>query len=115
MNRFVLLPLFLLVSCGRPVVSLRSPAVFANELSYNTMVQTQAVGFLRKHLETHCFCSSEGSWSSNQCEKIAKHILVVESRGPWHREMAEYNASLRKERPLKKPPEIPAVSTLCGK
>lgn len=111
-----ILALGVLPACKKPIVSIRNPNVYANEIDYNNMVQNQAVGHLRYWLEDNCSCDSAGMWQGDHaeaCEKTAKHILVVETRQPWYTALMEYNGSLSEERPAEDGPEIPETSTLC--
>lgn len=99
-----------------PIASIRNPNVYGQEIDYNNMVQGQAVAQLRYWLEANCSCDSTLEWTgdhASQCEKTAKHILVVETRGPYHTALMEYNGSLVDERPSETPPEIPEANSLC--
>lgn len=105
-----------LPACKKPVASIRNPNVYGNEIDYNNMVQNQAVQHLRYWLDTNCSCDSAGAFTGDHaeaCEKTAKHILVVETRQPYHTQLMEYNGSLRDDRPPEDPPEVPEPSTLC--
>lgn len=116
MIRYVLLGALALTACQRgPLVAIRDPNVYVNELDYNNMVQFQAVQHLHFWLKVKCQCS-EGSWTgpyAEACDKTAKHILVVEARQEYHTHLAEYNGNLREDRPDPEPPPIPESHTLC--
>lgn len=106
----------LLPACKKPIASIRNPNVYANEIDYNNMVQNQAVDHLRFWFSENCSCDSAGAYRgdfADECEKTAKHILVVETRQPYHTQLMEYNGSLREDRPPEEPPEIPDPSTMC--
>lgn len=116
MRRYALLAFLTMAACQRgPLVSIRDPNVYANELDYNNMVQSQAVQYLQFWLKVNCKCS-DGEWTgpyADACDKTAKHILVVETRQGYHTHLAEYNGNLREDRPDLEPPSVPESHTLC--
>jgi len=99
-----------------PVAVVRNPNVYLNEMDYGDMVDKQSAQRMRYWIDASCSCTADGAWSGDhaeECEKTAKHVLVVEVRGPYHTAMMEYNGSFTDERPPEEPPEIPETSTLC--
>ena len=115
---FPLLALFLMLTAclKQPLVSIREPKVYQAELDFNDMAHEGATKLLRGWLASQCKCEEEEGelfWETEECEKTAKHILVIETRIPYHRAMQEYNGGLRETRPPENPPEVPDPSALC--
>ncbi len=109
-----------LMGCAKPLVSIRDPKVYEQELDYNTMVQQQGVDLLLSWATEHCECNAAKEWVdkdtgevSDLCMRSVYHALVVRFREPWHTEMALYLGSLSEEKPDSDPPEVPVVSFLC--
>lgn len=111
------LALLCLPACKKgPVASIRNPNVYANEIDVYNMIQNQSVQRMRYWLEQSCSCDGEGAWTgdhADECEKTAKHVLVVETRQSFHTALMEYNGSLTDVEPEGDPPEVPETSTLC--
>lgn len=110
----------LIVGCSKPLVSIRDPKVYTQELDYNTLIQQQGVTMLLTWVSEHCTCNNAQEWvdkesgeASELCARSVDYALVVTYREPWHSEMARYNGSLTGDRPSEDPPEVPVVSFLC--
>jgi len=121
MKRTLLTCIALLVlaapGCKRqgPLAVVRNSNTYLNELDYTDMVNKQSVQHLKYFMAESCSCT-DGEWAGDHaeaCDKAAKHILVVEVRGPYHMALQEYNGSFTEERPPADPPEIPETTTLC--
>ena len=116
MRRHILAVLLLalapfLLSCGGPSV-VRDAQVYETELGFWEAASLQTATALKGFIAEYCVCE-EGVFTTEMCEKAAKKALVVETRVPYHKAMALYNAQLLKKRPSKTPPVVPATSTLC--
>jgi hypothetical protein len=118
MNRTLMIALALLMvspflmggSCNQHVV--RDRTVFQAETDIAEQMALQPAATLKAFLLEHCTCDA-GNWVGVECAKAAKLVLTVETRAPYHRAMAQYNAGITDERPPKTPPVIPAPGTLC--
>jgi hypothetical protein len=112
----IALTLLAVPACKKgPIAVIRNPNVYLNEMDFDQMVHKQAVQHLRYWLTESCSCK-DGAWDGDRaeaCEKTAKHILVVETRDPYHTALMEYNGSFTDDRPPKDPPAVPETTTLC--
>ena len=106
----VLSPLIMGGSCNQHIV--RDRTVFEAETNLAEQMALQPAEMLQVFLLRECTCDA-GVWTTPECVEVAKLILTVVTRAPYHKAMALYNAGITDDRPPETPPEIPTPETLC--
>lgn len=106
-------PILTAGTCNQSVV--RDKAVYETELNFWEQASVQTADALAGFIAISCTCDADKKFTTEECEKAAKKVLVVRTRVPYHHQMALFNAGLlpKENRPPEEPPEVPPTSTLC--
>lgn len=91
----------------------REEAPYRAELDLTEQFALQPAARLAVRVQRECTCTPEKTFSEPSCEADAKLALVVQTRVPYHKAMALYNAGLTKDRPPVEAPAVPSPSSLC--
>jgi len=105
------LVLVFVIGCAHSQIC-REKTVYMSEISFFEQASLQQAEKLEWVIKTQCKCL-DGDFVTDECRDIAKLVITVKTRIPWHKAMMLYNAGISESRPPETPPTIPPLQTLC--
>jgi len=101
-----------LTGCPDTKCLVRDPVVYQVEMDFMEQASLHTAQALEESIRRECSCV-DGKFTTEWCRKAADLVVTVNARVPWHKNMSLYLGGIRKTRPSKEPPKIPAPETLC--